>query len=600
MSDHTRSQNMSFSRHDHDSLGSGDHIPHLVVDLRALRILLEVTAVNQATENDAVAEVDTEVDQSTQQSIQQQPFAFRSTGPSSSDTVEVEASTVYTPAHVPGTPVHVSPDIASSEVDSASFSSGHDGDEIESDIYTDHHAGGKPQKSAFQMRIEQVSKTRLSAFTSSALSFLTQTNVGHIERNHEDSGGQPPIRDQQKDDYATGSITNDIADVASCNASEGSSSDSSETSTADSRYPSTILRGQDEEEDLISFDVTLCYDTATLAPEGSDSAPVSEAGTGDMMIEVTKADQNKTAEPTEKAEVSELEAVPMVDPVAALDNFPSVETMSMDENHPLRIFQPESEAADTCFGCKNDCDVTKCPCGHGYCPGCLCYMVLASVHGKTSFPPTCCGHLIPVDANSSTFDREILQEFLVKKFRVDLKIPEPTLCKAPPVSAPSPPTEDTLRDQLARHMESLGKKLCHLCKKAINKDAVCPDCCYRCNQPRGSCKCPWWEERQLKHNESATAFRIYNPKAPAFRPIISQPGPRQIVRQARPFGGLFPNQNRAAGAEPRGINCRHVEMKKMGKPGPCFDCKVKLPGGGWYCLQCHYLLCEKCKTIRHG
>ncbi|KAF5662999.1 hypothetical protein FHETE_7693 [Fusarium heterosporum] len=598
MSDHTRSQNMSLSRSGHNSLGSKDQTPHLIVDLRALRILLDITAAGQAAENTAVAEVIAAVNQSAQQSIQQQPFESQSTGLSSSDAVEVEASTVYSPGkyvqhhhleksssvaaiiispvastepHVPGTPAHTFAKIASSEVDSASLSSGHDDVDVESDIYTDHHVGGRPRKSAFQMRIEQVSKTRLSAFTSSALSFLTQTDVGHIVRSQENSGGQPPIPDHQKDDGATGSVTNGFTDVVSCSASKGSSSDSSETGTAGSRDHPTTLRGDDGEEDLISFDVTLCYDTAYLKPQASDSAPTTETETVDMMSEVTKADQDETVKPPQTADVSEPKAIPTVEPIAALEDPPSAQTTSMGGSHQLPVFRPESEVADT-----------------------------SSVRGETSFPPTCCGYLVPVDANLSTFDRKILEKFLAKKFGVDLGTPELAVCKYPSVFAPSPPTEGTLRDQLAKHIESQGKKLCHLCKKAIDKDAVCPDCCYRCSQPRGSCKCPWWEERQLKHSETATAFRVYNPKAPTFRPTISQPGPRQIKHQARPFGGLFPNQNRTAGAEPRGINCRHLEMKKMGKPGPCFDCKVKLPGGGWYCLQCHYLLCEKCKIIRHG
>ncbi|KAM0344512.1 hypothetical protein ACHAPU_007486 [Fusarium lateritium] len=544
MSNHTRSQNVSLPKHEHDSLDDEGHIPRLIVDLRALRILLEVTAVGQATENDAATEVDSTADQSTQQSIQQQPFASQSTDLSSPDAVNVEVSTVYTPD-----------------------------DEAESDIYTDHHVGGRPQKSAFQMRIEQVSKTRLSAFTSSALSFLTQTGTGHIVCNQEPSGGQPPISDQQKDSDTAGSVTKGTMNVTSCNSPESSPSDWSMTATEGVPETSTILQDE-EEEDLISFDVTPSYDYCHFTPQASDSP--------------------------EKTDVPETHAVPTVEPVAALEDSPSAEAMSMVETRQLSMSRPESEAAGACSKCRNDCDITKCLCGHVYCRRCLYSMIAACVRGETSFPPTCCGHLVPVDANSSTFDRKILQDFLVKKYGVVSKTSDLALCKPRFGSAAFPPMKDTLRDQLAKYMESSGKKLCHLCKKAIDKDAACPDCCYRCNNPRGSCKCPWWKERQLKHSDTEIAFRVYNPKAPAFRPTISQPGPQQIIRQARPFGGMFPSQNQISGTQLRGIHCRHVEMKKMGKPGPCFDCKVKLPGGGWYCLQCHYLLCEKCKVIRHG
>ncbi|KAM6516507.1 hypothetical protein FALCPG4_014691 [Fusarium falciforme] len=76
-----------------------------------------------------------------------------------------------------------------------------------------------------------------------------------------------------------------------------------------------------------------------------------------------------------------------------------------------------------CHSCGNDCEesVVLCPCGHYYCPQCLGRIVESSVGGDSSpFPPLCCGKPVPVDVNSTIFDKDVLKAFMEKKLGLPL------------------------------------------------------------------------------------------------------------------------------------------------------------------------------------
>ncbi|KAM6508689.1 hypothetical protein FSOLCH5_011686 [Fusarium solani] len=76
-----------------------------------------------------------------------------------------------------------------------------------------------------------------------------------------------------------------------------------------------------------------------------------------------------------------------------------------------------------CHSCGNDCEesVVLCPCGHYYCPQCLGQIVESSVGGDSSpFPPLCCGKPVPVDVNSTIFDKGVLKAFMEKKLGLPL------------------------------------------------------------------------------------------------------------------------------------------------------------------------------------
>ncbi|KAL6354332.1 hypothetical protein LRP88_11660 [Fusarium phalaenopsidis] len=76
-----------------------------------------------------------------------------------------------------------------------------------------------------------------------------------------------------------------------------------------------------------------------------------------------------------------------------------------------------------CHTCGNDDEesVVRCPCGHYYCPQCLGRIVESSVGGDSSpFPPLCCGTPVPVDVNSTIFDKDVLKAFMEKKLGLPL------------------------------------------------------------------------------------------------------------------------------------------------------------------------------------
>ncbi|EEU34207.1 uncharacterized protein NECHADRAFT_85448 [Fusarium vanettenii 77-13-4] len=76
-----------------------------------------------------------------------------------------------------------------------------------------------------------------------------------------------------------------------------------------------------------------------------------------------------------------------------------------------------------CHACGKDVEgsVVLCPCGHYYCPQCLGRIVESSVGGDSSpFPPLCCGKPVPVDVNSTIFDKDVLRAFVEKKLGLPL------------------------------------------------------------------------------------------------------------------------------------------------------------------------------------
>ncbi|RTE83598.1 hypothetical protein BHE90_001878 [Fusarium euwallaceae] len=76
-----------------------------------------------------------------------------------------------------------------------------------------------------------------------------------------------------------------------------------------------------------------------------------------------------------------------------------------------------------CHDCGKDGEesVVWCACGHYYCHQCLGRIVESSLGGDSSpFPPHCCGKLVPVDVNSTIFDKDVLKAFMEKKLGLPL------------------------------------------------------------------------------------------------------------------------------------------------------------------------------------
>ncbi|KAM0248344.1 hypothetical protein ACHAP5_003516 [Fusarium lateritium] len=444
--------------------------------------------------------------------------------------------------------------------------------EAESDIYTDHNVGAT-RKSDFQARLEKVSKTKLSGFANSALSFLPRTDVGHILRNQEHEVGRL-------------TSSNDMASLAP---------QDKEPDTLGKEKSSIIAHF--EEEDLISFDIIPCHSTRPSIPEAPlDVSSALDTTQPDSLLEIVPV-----SEATSVVDVTNTAEVDIAHVAAAAAAVVAALVLASAIAYASEVI---SERTDKCGKCGKDCGdaLVNCSCSHRYCQKCLCLLIEDSVRGRAPFPPDCCDLPLPVDANSSGLDATTLREFFAKKFEAGCKTPTPNDRKfssvlTPPTDGPFKYQQHEVCSSTPHHEE---KTLCYLCEKVVAKGAVCPDCCYRCNESRKACNCPWWKERQLKNKKNAATYKAFNPKATSFQPSREQ-NVREHTRWAQPFGGIFASQNHTVtNLQSRGPNCKHLEVKNMGKPGPCFDCKVNLPAGGWYCLQCHYLLCEKCKVRRRG
>ncbi|KAJ4015283.1 hypothetical protein NW752_006736 [Fusarium irregulare] len=242
-----------------------------------------------------------------------------------------------------------------------------------------------------------------------------------------------------------------------------------------------------EEEDLISFDPA-----PEVTPSKNEPGDVSSIRSSkNVLLEID--DQVKTEPPQWHI---------------VLGRYPTLSLTSVKKEEVK------------CFVCHKASTepLTTCQCSHQYCPDCLCNLVKTSVLGAAVFPPTCCGQLVPVNINSAVFDLATLRDFLTKKFENDHEInvgsPQDQELDGELTQAP---------DQVSLALEEAKQGMCYLCHRVNEKDAFCPDCCYRCNSSRTQCKCPWWAEREKREAaKKVVAESSFNPQAQDFNPTVNK------------------------------------------------------------------------------
>jgi hypothetical protein len=104
-------------------------------------------------------------------------------------------------------------------------------------------------------------------------------------------------------------------------------------------------------------------------------------------------------------------------------------------------------------------------------------MVKASIHGPTPFPPVCCEIAIPVDINSSVFEKNTLYDFLWKKFGAFDVGEQGGVGERGGKSLPSLPSLPSLSIEEKTEYsfsgfgaeEAYNETKCHLCHKTIEK-----------------------------------------------------------------------------------------------------------------------------------
>ncbi|KIL93088.1 hypothetical protein FAVG1_03064 [Fusarium avenaceum] len=463
-SHHAHFQNGNPSAH-HDLSTEGD-VPRLILDFRAARILLEAVYMMPVDGNDVAVETSAETAIVATESTQQL-FTDAAVAPTSTDLIFFEDETfddapIRTSVNsvVSATFVTPSGDVAPSDADNAPHDSDveskifllpfkiftNDGSEGEaaSDIYTDHNVGATP-KSDFQVRLEKVSKTKLSGFANSVLSFLPQTGVGHILRNQEH-------------------------DVGPSTSSNETTSSAPEANNPDglSFEKSMAIALDDEEEDLILLDFAPSQNIVQPNPQApiNASTTIETIQPPSLLDTVPGSETTSVVDITNNTEVDIAHVAAVAATVVAALVLASAVVSASDTG-----IEDTTKCAKCGKGCGNH--LLKCPCGHEYCSQCLDRLIEVSIRGRAPFPPACCDLPLPVDANNPNLDPMVLQEFFTKKFEVDCKTPTKNDSKF--CSVITPPTDKSFNDQehevfgSSPHHEE--EKRCHLCERVVAKGA---------------------------------------------------------------------------------------------------------------------------------
>ncbi|RKK32873.1 hypothetical protein BFJ68_g14542 [Fusarium oxysporum] len=474
-------------------------------------------------------------------------------------------------------------------------------DDSLSDIYSDDNAGAPP-KILSELETVHSNNSKVSKVTETALAFLSQTDVGHIiEAQAQSSSQSISSREAEHGTPSKDSATHDVESVRI---------------EAESPAPTTHLHHDEVDEDLISFDEdptragTIPITIADGFPPTSTFAKeVEEVESGNVALDVNPTTDHSVDSGTELA-VKTSEDVPFSTKgttsapddgltVAAEAQCAAISITGDDTVTPPASVH-EDDNVVKCFKCTNDYveNVITCACNHQYCADCLNDMVKASIHGPTPFPPVCCEIAIPVDINSSVFEKNTLYDFLWKKFGAFDVGEQGGVGERGGKSLPSLPSLPSLSIEEKTEYsfsgfgaeEAYNETKCHLCHKTIEKGLYCPDCCYQCNNSRAACKCDWWDGRQRREKGEAIV------KAPSFQ--TAQPQVAPFRGQRKQFGGIFERYNGTRRAETQNGACQHPLMKQVKLSGRCFDCQHMLPAFLWQCTRCKYSVCKHCGKKR--
>ncbi|KAF4948933.1 hypothetical protein FGADI_9217 [Fusarium gaditjirri] len=451
-----------------------------------------------------------------------------------------------------------------------------------SDIYSDDNAGATPETLS-ELETVQSNDSKVSKVSRTALAFLSQGDVGHIIEAQAHSSCR--------------SISQEAEHGTPSRGIERTSNDDA------SSAPATHLHHDELDEDLISFDenptpagtipVTI---TGDFPPTNTFAREVEEVEDDNVALELYPTTDHSVESGTEIS-VQNSEDVPFSTPsvphdgltVATEAQYTATSTTGDDTLTSTTSVREDGNVVK-CFKCANNCaeNVITCACNHQYCADCLNGMVKTSIYGATPFPPVCCKIPVPVDINSSIFDKKTLYDFLRKKFGAS------DIGERDDKSLPSLPSLHSLsaEGQTEYSFNGFGEEKvgnetkCHLCRKTIEKGFYCPDCCYQCNNSRADCKCDWWNGRQRREKDQAMV------KASSHHTVEPQVAP--FRGQRKQFGGIFGRNNGTPRAEAQDGPCRHPLMRQVKFSGRCFDCQHMLPSFLWQCTRCKYSVCKHC------
>jgi hypothetical protein len=354
-------------------------------------------------------------------------------------------------------------------------------DDCPSDIYSDDNAGAPP-KTLLELETVHPDNSKIAKVTRTALAFLSQADVGHIiEAQAQSSSQSISSREAEHGTPLKDSATRHVEDVNIGVASPA---------------PTSHLHHDGDDEDLISFDgdpspagLISATTEDVFPPKSTVAKEVEEVENGTVALDVYPT-TNHSVESEAELLVQTAEGVPFSPKgttSAPDDEFTiyaeaqsAARSIAGDDTVTTANSVHKNDNVVKCFKCANDCadTVITCACNHQYCSDCLNDLVKASIHGSTPFPPVCCELPIPVNINSSVFDKKTSYDFLSKKFEAsdvgekgDVgergDKPLPSLPSLPPLSA-----EEKSEYSFSGFGSSQGSEnenKCHLCDKAIEK-----------------------------------------------------------------------------------------------------------------------------------
>ncbi|KAH7391264.1 hypothetical protein BKA64DRAFT_579085 [Cadophora sp. MPI-SDFR-AT-0126] len=317
------------------------------------------------------------------------------------------------------------------------------------------------------------------------------------------------------------------------------------------------------------------------------------------------------------------------DEVPAEQGHSDTETQGVDEAyHTEETPQPEAPESEEekpqpdipCSNCTDnffDEGLSTATCGHRYCGDCIRETFTRAFRDEELFPPRCCRQVIPLEAVSAFLTEEIESTFGHKtveystKYRVycsatgcetfltpEMTIREGaaqcstcqaitcTLCKGPSHEGDCPVDEDMR--QLEVLAEGEGWTRCPECRRMVDLiqgcyHMSCPcktQFCYLCAAfPWKACECPQWDEDRLMER-AQEVVEIQN----RGNRVAGPPALNAVLTVAENIAGRH--------------NCQHTRFVSQRGENQCSMCQDTMPEFIYSCVNCHTLLCRRCRRNR--
>ncbi|KAH9223443.1 hypothetical protein DL95DRAFT_420154 [Leptodontidium sp. 2 PMI_412] len=238
-------------------------------------------------------------------------------------------------------------------------------------------------------------------------------------------------------------------------------------------------------------------------------------------------------------------------------------------------------------------DLSRVPCTHEYCRGCLHDLFNASLIDDTLFPPRCCR--LPITPTASIriyLPASIVRQYEAKKIEFDT--PNRTYCSNPLCSS-------FIRIEYIAEEQATCQVCqvvtCTICKGAAHT-GDCPDDealklrCYSCRRlveldmgcnhmtaKWKTCRCAQWDEHRLYARAEVVVAR-----QPA---IHHQPAEQRRARVAAIAQDLLERHE-----------CDHGSWRWVRGPHECEECRHDLPEYIFECRRCHIRACNRCRRNR--